>query len=114
MISTDNAILTLILLLPLAGAILVALLPDRSKLPAWLVLLTTLVTFGLTLHLPAHYDASHSGFQFVVNKPWIENPAIFYHVGVDGLSLWLVVLVGLLGPVGVLASWKAIQRREKV
>jgi NADH-quinone oxidoreductase subunit M len=114
MSSMDSSILTLILLVPLAGAILVALLPDRNKLPAWLALITTLVTFGLTLHLPAHYDAAHPGFQFVVNKPWIENPAIFYHVGVDGLSLWLVVLVGLLGPIGVHVSWKAIHRREKV
>jgi NADH-quinone oxidoreductase subunit M len=110
----DSSILTLILLVPLAGAILVALLPDRNKLPAWLALATTLVTFGLTLHLPAHFDTTHSGFQFVVDKPWIENPAIYYRVGVDGLSLWLVVLVGLLGPIGVLASWKAIQRREKI
>ncbi len=46
--------------------------------------------------------------------PWIENPAIFYHVGVDGLSLWLVVLVGLLAPIGVLASWNAIKTRRKV
>jgi NADH-quinone oxidoreductase subunit M len=83
----DSTILTLILLVPLAGALLVALLPDRSKIPAWLALITTLVTFGLTLHLPAHYDAAHPGFQFVVDKLWIENPAIFYHVGVDGLSL---------------------------
>ena len=58
----DISILTLILLVPLAGAILVALLPDRGKLPAWLALITTLVSFGLTLHLPynsiclkAHY-----------------------------------------------------------
>ena len=110
----DSSILTLILLVPLAGAVLVALLPDRGKLPAWLTLITTLITFGLTLHLPAHFDVHQSGFQFAVNNPWIENPAIFYHVGVDGLSLWLVVLVGLLGPVGVLASWNAINRRQKV
>ena len=45
---------------------------------------------------------------------WIENPAIHYHVGVDGLSLWLVVLVGLLAPVGVLASWNAIKERRKL
>jgi NADH-quinone oxidoreductase subunit M len=109
----DSSILTLILLLPLAGAVLVALLPDRGKLPAWITLLTTLVSFGLTLHLPAHFDMHQSGFQFVVNQRWIENPAIYYHVGVDGLSMWLVVLVGLLGPVGVLASWKSITRREK-
>ena len=110
----DSSILTLILLAPLAGAVLVALLPDRGKLPAWLTLITTLITFGLTLHLPAHFDVHQSGFQFEVNQPWIENPAIFYHVGVDGLSLWLVVLVGLLGPVGVLASWNSINRRQKV
>jgi len=110
----NSSILTLILLVPLAGAVLVSLLPDRGKLPAWLALLTTLVTFGLTLHLPAHFDVNQSGFQFAVNKQWIESPAIYYHVGVDGLSLWLVVLVGLLGPVGVLASWNAINRRQKV
>ena len=110
----DSSILTLILLVPLAGAVLVALLPDRGKLSAWITLLTTLVSFGLTLHLPAHFALSQSGFQFVVNRQWIENPAIYYHVGVDGLSMWLVVLVGLLGPVGVLASWKSITRREKV
>ena len=109
----DSSILTLILLVPLAGAVLVALLPDRGKLSAWITLLTTLLSFGLTLHLPAHFDMHQSGFQFVVNQRWIESPAIHYHVGVDGLSMWLVVLVGLLGPVGVLASWKSITRREK-
>jgi len=110
----NSSILTLILLVPLAGAVLVALFPDRAKLPNWIALLTTLVTFGLALHLPFHYDLAQGGFQFGVNKPWIENPAIFYHVGIDGLSLWLVVLVGLLAPVGVLASWNAIHTRRKV
>ena len=110
----DPMILTLILLVPLAGAILVALVPDRLKLPNWIALATTLVTFLLTLHLPAHFISSQSGFQFEQNLPWIESPAIFYHVGVDGLSLWLVVLVGLLAPVGVIASWNAIQTRRKV
>ena len=51
-----QSILTLILLVPLAGAVLVALAPDRGKLPNWIALLTTLVTFGFTLHLPFHYD----------------------------------------------------------
>jgi NADH-quinone oxidoreductase subunit M len=115
----DSSILTLILLVPLAGAVLVALLPDRGKLSAWVTLLTTLVSFGLTLHLPAHFALGQSGFQFESNRLWIElNPiehtGINYHVGVDGLSMWLVVLVGLLGPVGVLASWKSITRRQKV
>jgi len=110
----NNSILTLILLLPLAGAVLVALAPDRGKLPNWITLATALAIFGLTLHLPAHFDKSASGFQFAVNVPWIDNPAIFYHVGVDGLSLWMVVLTGLLAPVGVLASWNAIAERRKI
>jgi NADH-quinone oxidoreductase subunit M len=114
MTAIDQSILTLILLVPLAGAILVALVPDRFKLPNWIALLTTLVTFLLTLHLPAHFVLGQSGFQFEINRPWIENPAVFYHVGIDGLSLWLVVLTGLLAPVGVLASWNAIQSRRKV
>jgi NADH-quinone oxidoreductase subunit M len=106
----------LILLVPLAGAILVALVPDRFKLPNWIALLTTLISFGLTLHLPAHFSHAADAplFQFEINRLWIEKPAIFYHVGVDGLSMWLVVLVGLLAPIGVVASWNAIQSRRKL
>jgi len=110
----NDSILTLILLAPLAGALVIAILPDRGNLPAWIALLTSLVTFGLTLHLPAHFAHGQQGFQFEINRPWIENPAIFYHVGIDGLSLWLVVLVGFLAPAGVVASWNAIQSRRKV
>jgi NADH-quinone oxidoreductase subunit M len=114
MASLNGSILTVILLVPLAGALLIAIAPDRNRLPAWLALLTSLVDFVFTLHLPAQFDSSLAGFQFGINRPWIENPAISYHVGVDGLSLWLVVLVGLLAPVGVLASWNAINERRKV
>ena len=110
----NQSILTLILLVPLAGAILVALVPDRFRLPNWVALLTALVSFGLTLHLPAHFNLGQGGFQFEINRLWIDNPAISYHVGVDGLSLWLVVLTGLLAPIGVVASWNAITERRKV
>ena len=110
----NSSILTLILLVPLAGALLIAILPGRGKLPAWLALLTSLITFGLTLHLPAHFVSGQPGFQFEVNRLWIENPAISYHVGVDKLSLWLVILTGLLAPIGVLASWRAIEQRRDV
>jgi NADH-quinone oxidoreductase subunit M len=110
----NESILTLILLVPLAGAVLVALMPDRSKLPNWIALFTALVSFGLTLHLPAHFILGQNGFQFEINRVWIENPAINYHVGVDGLSLWLVVLTGLLAPIGVVASWNAIKERRKI
>lgn len=114
MTTINDSILTLILLAPLAGAVLLALVPDRGKLAAWIALLTSLVTLGLTLHLPAHFVKGQPGFQFEMNRPWIENPAISYHVGVDGLSVWLMVLVGLLAPAGIVASWNVIQSRRKV
>ncbi len=90
-----------------------ALLPRRGRIIQWFTLVVTLVTFGLTLHLPAHYLYGHPGFQFEVDIPWIANPAIRYHLGVDGISLWLVVLTGFLAPLGVLASWKTIAHRTK-
>ena len=110
----DNIILSQILITPLIGAILVLVLPDRRKLSAGVALTFALLTFAFTLHLPAHFSPGAPGFQFVQDIPWIANPSIHYHVGVDGLSLWLVVLTGLLAPIGVLASWKTIQTRSKL
>jgi len=112
----DHSILTLITFVPLAGAIVLALLPDRGKTMQWGALAVTLITFGLTLHLPFHYSYAAPGgsLQFDQNVPWIEWPAIRYHMGVDGLSMWLIVLTGLLAPLGVLISWNAIDSRKKL
>ena len=76
-------------------------------------LLVALATFVLTLHLPTHFDYNHTGFQFEINRLWIVSPPIHYHLGIDGLSVWLVVLTGFLAPIGVLASWRAIDTRVK-
>ena len=114
----DHSILTLILLTPLVGAAVLALLPEREgqKLHAIGALVVTLLTLLLTLHLPAHYNysAAAGSFQFEQNVRWITSPAIRYHLGVDGLSMWLIVLAGFLAPIGVLASWNTIQSRSKL
>jgi len=112
----DHNILTIITFVPLAGAILLALLPDRDRIQQWGALAVTLVTFVCTLHLPFHFDysAPADSFQFQQNLSWIASPAIRYHVGVDGLSMWLIVLTGLLAPLGVLISWKAIDNRRRL
>jgi NADH-quinone oxidoreductase subunit M len=112
--SFDTIILSLILVTPLIGAALIVLLPDRGKVSATIALLTALVTFLLTLHLPVHFSYGQTGFQFTQDIEWIQKPNIHYSLGLDGLSLWLVVLTGLLAPIGVLASWKTIQTRSKV
>jgi NADH-quinone oxidoreductase subunit M len=112
----DNSILTLIVFVPLAGALLLALLPDRGKTMQWAALAVTLATFLLTLHLPFHYSypSQPGAFQFEQNVPWIASPLIHYHVGVDGLSMWLMALTGILAPLGVLISWRAIDSRKKL
>ena len=112
----DHSILTIITFVPLAGALLLALLPDKGKTMQWGALAVTLITFALTLHLPVHFDyAAASGtFQFTTDTPWITAPAIRYHLGVDGLSMWLIVLTGFLAPLGVLISWNTISERKKL
>jgi len=112
----DHTILTLIIFTPLAGAILLALLPDRDRIQQWGALAVTLLTFLFTLHLPSHFDytAPADSFQFQQNLSWITSPAIRYHVGVDGLSMWLIVLTGLLAPLGVLISWRTIDNRRRL
>jgi NADH-quinone oxidoreductase subunit M len=111
----DHSILSLIVFFPLVGAVVLALLPDRGKTMQWGALLVTLVTFGLTLHLPAHYSSTDAtgAFKFVQDLPWITAPAIRYHLGVDALGMWLVVLTGFLAPLGVLGSWTSITERKK-
>jgi NADH-quinone oxidoreductase subunit M len=112
----DHTILTIITFVPLVGAVLLVLLPDRGRLMQWGALAVTLITFVCTLHLPARYDyAAVAGtFQFEQNSAWISSPAIRYHLGVDGLSMWLIVLTGFLAPLGVLVSWNTIGDRKKL
>jgi NADH-quinone oxidoreductase subunit M len=113
----DHSILTILLLTPLIGAAVLALLPERegSKLHHGAALAVTLLTLLFTLHLPMHYSAlAAPGFQFDQNLPWIASPVIRYHVGVDGLSMWLIVLTGFLAPIGVLASWNTIKTRSRL
>ena len=104
----DHTILTVITFVPLAGAVLLALLPDKGKLMQWGALAVTLITFALTLHLPVRYDytAAAGTFQFEQNHEWITSPAIRYHLGVDGLSITMILLTTIIMPLALLASWK--------
>lgn len=109
----NGSILTWLTFLPVAGAVAVLFLPRRGRATQIFSLVFTLALFGLSLQLPAHFNYHEHGYQFALNVPWVANPAIRYHVGVDGLSMWLVVLVGFLAPLGVLISWRAIADRKR-
>jgi len=109
----DNHIVTIIVFLPLAGAILLAFLPRRERDIRYFALAVSLVTLLASLHLPWYYVRGQEGFQFEQNVPWIAHPAIQYHLGVDGISMWLVILTTFLMPLCVLISWKSIADRVK-
>ena len=113
MSSFDGCILSLVTFIPLVGAVLLLLFPRRDRDIRVFSLVVSLLTFAISLHLPVHFRHHLSGFQFEVNHPWIPRPNIHYHMGADGVSMWLVVLTTFLTPLCVLISWKSISERVK-
>jgi NADH-quinone oxidoreductase subunit M len=109
----SSVILTLVTFAPLAGALLLLLLPRRDRDIRVFALVISLLTFVLSLHLPVYFRRGSDGFQFSVDKQWVSTPNIHYHMGIDGISLWLVVLTTFLTPLCVLISWKSIHERVK-
>jgi NADH-quinone oxidoreductase subunit M len=106
-------ILTLVTFVPAGGALLLVLFPRRDRDVRLFALVVTLLAFILSLHLPAHLVRSEPGFQFEVNRQWITSPNIHYHMGVDGFSMWLVLLTTFLTPLCVLISWRSVHDRVK-
>jgi len=109
-----SVLLNLCLGLPLAASLLLLFVPgDRHRSIRLLSLIFSVAVFGVSLGLVAGFDRTSAGFQFSTDLPWMSSPAIRYHIAVDGLSLWLVVLSTLLTPIAVLVSWRHVQRRVK-
>jgi proton-translocating NADH-quinone oxidoreductase chain M/proton-translocating NADH-quinone oxidoreductase chain N len=112
-------LLSLIVFLPLVGAVLALLVGDREgrrdALVRWIALATSLVVFALTLLLWARFDAAPAAaeFQFLERVEWIPAFGISYHLGVDGISLLLIVLTGLLTPISLLSSWGSVKKKTK-
>jgi NADH-quinone oxidoreductase subunit M len=111
----DHSMLTLVTFVPAAGALLLLFFPRRDREIRWFALLISLIAFFASLHLPTHFRRDVSGFQpaFDLDVQWISTPNIHYHMGIDGISLWLVVLTTFLTPLCVLISWKSIHERVK-
>ncbi|HKS73490.1 MAG TPA: NADH-quinone oxidoreductase subunit M [Terriglobales bacterium] len=109
----DNAILSLVTFIPLAGALVLMLVPRRDRDIKVIALIFAVAAFVASLHLPVHLQRSRPGFQYEIDLPWIPTPNIHYHMGVDGISVWLVVLTTFLTPLCVLISWKSIHERVK-
>jgi NADH-quinone oxidoreductase subunit M len=109
----DPYILSLITFVPAGAAVLLFLIPRRHRDIRLFALIVSLFTFILSLHLPAQFASDRVGFQFEIDKQWIASPNIHYHMGVDGISMWLVVLTTFLTPLCVLISWHSVRDRVK-
>ncbi|HVG18264.1 MAG TPA: NADH-quinone oxidoreductase subunit M [Blastocatellia bacterium] len=111
-------LLTFITLLPLVGVVALAFAGrgerPNEKAQKWTALIFALATFVISLALPLGFDPL-GGRQFETNVPWINafNLGVRYHVAVDGLSLWLVVLTTLLVPLALVSSWNSIHYRVR-
>ena len=109
-----RAILSAVTFLPVLGAALVFLLPRRREgLVKVTALATSLVTFVVSVPLFTRFDASLSDYQFVEQRAWMPTLGVSYHLGVDGISLLLVLLTTFLMPLVLLSSWRSIERRWK-
>ena len=101
-----QAVLNWILWMPIIGAIAILFQPKNNHNSIrWTSLLTTLVTFILTIVLYMNFDNMNPAIQFEVKKSWISSFNINYHLGVDGISLPMTILTGLLFFLCILSSW---------
>ena len=109
-----TSILSAVTFLPVLGAAVVFLLPRRAEgLVKVTALATSLVTFAVSVPLFTRFDASLSAYQFVEQRTWMPTLGVSYHLGVDGISLLLVLLTTFLMPLVLLSSWHSIERRWK-
>ncbi|MFZ1987350.1 MAG: NADH-quinone oxidoreductase subunit M [Desulfatitalea sp.] len=107
-------ILSVITYLPLAGIALICCMSNkRLDLIRWAAFLTTVVTFVVSLPLYFGFDESAWQMQFVENVPWVQRFGISYHMGIDGISLLLVMLTTFLSPLAMLSTWSAVTERVK-
>src|SRR5262249_46664426 len=113
MIPGGHLVSVLIFFPPLAA---LALLFLRGEAPSWirrLALVISLAEFGFSLLLLHDFQPAQRGYQLEEAARWISSPPINYHVGVDGISLFLVILTTLLTAISVLASWQSVEKRVK-
>ena len=107
-----NGLLSILIWLPIVAGVLVLLLGERNIVAGrWLALLATIATLVLSLPLVTHFDTSTAAFQFVENVPWIPRFEAYYALGLDGISLPLVVLTAFITIFVVIAGWTVIEVR---
>ncbi|CAN1557733.1 NuoM NADH,ubiquinone oxidoreductase subunit 4 (chain M) [Caulobacteraceae bacterium] len=110
-------ILSILTWTPAVAAVLILFLPQLIKSPEaaranaarWIALVTTVIVFALTLWMTLAFDETKAGYQFVERADWYG--MIQYHLGIDGISVLLILLTSFLMPLCILASWTSIEKR---
>ena len=108
--------LTLLTFFPLVGVLILFFIPsERKNELRWVALVTSLVTFGISLWVLSKFDPSNPDLQLVAQYDWITVAGwnIRYYLGVDGLSILLVLLTTFLTPISILSTWTAVEDRVK-
>ncbi|MFH1634506.1 MAG: NADH-quinone oxidoreductase subunit M [Chloroflexota bacterium] len=108
--------LTLVTFFPIMGVlVLLFLKPEQKNAHRWTALVTSLITFGISIAVLAQFNTSNPDLQMVINLPWIQVAGwnISYAMGVDGLSILLVLLTTFLTPISILSTWSAVEERVK-
>ena len=108
--------LTLLTFFPLVGVLILFLIPsDRKDALRWTALAVSLVTFGISIWVLTMFNASNPDLQLVAQYDWITVAGwnIQYYLGVDGLSILLVLLTTFLTPISILSTWTAVEERVK-
>ena len=110
----QNSLLTYLILIPLIGSFLILFIKkEQPNLIRYAALGISTVAFLLSLVIYFQFDSTNSDFQFINKIEWIKGLSIHYHVGVDGMSLLLVLLTTFLTPLTLISSWSSIETKVK-
>jgi NADH-quinone oxidoreductase subunit M len=109
-----NSILPLITFIPLAGSAAILAVPGRSAgASRAAAMVFSCAAFALSVVLLAIFEPGRADFQFAVGLGWIDSPRVSFSLGVDGISLFLVLLTTLMVPVSILSAWNSVSSRVK-
>ena len=108
-------LITILILIPFLGGLATlgyGILVGQESAMKWIALVVTILNFALSLLLAVDRGGvAAGGFSFEENVPWISAINSNYHVGVDGLSLWLVILTTFIMPISIISTWNAVEKR---
>ncbi len=111
----ESTLLTYLLLVPIVGSVILLFFKEEQrKLIQWFGVAVSTIAFIVSMVIYYQFDASLSTFQFIHKVVWVESLNISYHVGIDGISLLLIMLTTFITPLTLISSWSSINKKVKM